>query len=352
MHSGAVTAAATATGRVAILTAPGRIDLQREPVPSAPPGGVVVRVRAALTDGTDLKTYRRGHPKMPFPTRFGHEFSGDVAAVGEGTVSFSAGDAIACAHSAPCGTCYWCSAGEPAACESVVETMVLGAYADYVALPRRIVQCNAYRKPAGVPYEEAAFLEPLSCVMHSLAVASPANDATVAIVGDGAFGLMHALELRRRGIAVVVLGRRPERLSLARELGLDAVDTRAQPDREALFERTDGRGADVLIECTATAAVWERAPDLVRRGGVVALFGGLPAGTRVTFDAARLHYDGVRIVAPFHFAPTDVREAFDAIGARALPLQRLISGTVSLDDIGAAFARLDLGEGMKMLVRP
>ena len=75
--------------RVAMLIAPRRIELREERVPHAPPGGIVVRVRAALTDGTDLKAYRRGHPKMPMPTRFGHEFSGDVAALGEGVTAFT-----------------------------------------------------------------------------------------------------------------------------------------------------------------------------------------------------------------------------------------------------------------------
>ena len=98
--------------RVAILSAPRTIELREEPAPLAPRGGIVVRVRAALTDGTDLKTYRRGHPKMPMPTRFGHEFCGDVAAVGDGVEGFAAGDAVMCVHTAPCGECFWCRSAQ------------------------------------------------------------------------------------------------------------------------------------------------------------------------------------------------------------------------------------------------
>src|ERR1051326_6610604 len=100
------------TMRSAILVEPKRIELRGVPMPHPKPGGLVVRVRAALTDGTDLKAYRRGHPQMPMPTAFGHEFSGDVASVGEGVTRFSVGEPIMSVHSAPCSACYWCLRGE------------------------------------------------------------------------------------------------------------------------------------------------------------------------------------------------------------------------------------------------
>ena len=117
-----------------------------------PPGGIVVRIRAALTDGTDLKTYRRGHPKMPMPTRFGHEFSGDVAAVGDGVTAFSPGDPVMCVHTAPCGACFWCTHAQEELCESVMPAMILGAYSDLIAVPKRIVDRNCFPKPADVSY--------------------------------------------------------------------------------------------------------------------------------------------------------------------------------------------------------
>jgi L-iditol 2-dehydrogenase len=335
-----------------MLIAPRQIELREEPVPIAPPGGIVVRVRAALTDGTDLKAYRRGHPKMPMPTRFGHEFAGDVLACGAGVTAFAPGDAVMCAHSAPCGVCFWCENEEEELCESLLATMVFGAYADCVRLPARIVARNCFAKPDDVSYPEAAFLEPLSCVVHSMRFLAPKAGATVAIFGDGGFGILHALVLGQAGVRALLVGRRPERLALARDLGIEIVDAAAVSDREALLERTHGRGADAAIDCTGSPAVWERLPDLVRRGGTVSFFGGLPSGTRVSFEALRLHYDQVRLIAPFHFAPRDVRRAFELIVAQALPVTRLLSHEYPLADIAEAFARLDAGEGMKMLIRP
>jgi L-iditol 2-dehydrogenase len=338
--------------RVATLVAPKRIELREEPEPQAPSGGVVVRVRAALTDGTDLKTYRRGHPKMPMPTRFGHEFSGDVAATGAGVTSFAPGDAVMCAHTAPCGECYWCVRDQEELCETIMPAMILGAYADSIALPKRVVDRNCFLKPSGVGYAEGAFLEPLACVSRSIRALAPERGSIVAVIGNGAFGILHALLLQRAGVDALLFGRRAERVALAHELRLQSFDVRERSARDVVSERTQGRGADAAIECTGSLEMWESAPALVRRGGSVSFFAGLPAEARVSFLAARLHYDGVRLLAPFHFAPADVRTAYELIAARALPLTRLISHTFRLSEVADAFAMLDSGEGMKALIEP
>jgi L-iditol 2-dehydrogenase len=339
--------------RVAMLVAPKTIELRDEAAPAAPPpGGIVVRVRAALTDGTDLKTYRRGHPKMPMPTRFGHEFSGDVVAVASGVSAFAVGDAVMCVHTAPCGTCYWCRNEQEELCESLLETMILGAYSDTIEVPGRVVERNCFLKPEAVSYAQAAFLEPLACVVHSIELLAPAPGSVVAIIGNGGFGILHALLLQRRGVQALLFGRRPARVALARELGLESIDTNATPLEKIIAERTDGRGADAAIECTGTAEMWERAPSLVRRGGRASFFAGLPAQTRVAFDAARIHYDEVHLLAPFHFTPADVRAASELIAAGALPLMRLISDRYPLDQIGDAFERLDAGDAIKLLIEP
>ncbi len=340
------------TSRVAMLVAPKQIELGVEAAPEAPAGGIVVRVKAALTDGTDLKTFRRGHPKMPFPTRFGHEFSGDVAAVGSGVPAFSPGDPVMCVHTAPCGKCFWCRHSQEELCESIMSAMVLGAYSDFVALPKRVVDRNCYHKPADVSYAEGAFLEPLACVVHSLAMLAPAAGSTVVVLGNGGFGILHGLLLQRRGVDVLLFGRRAERVAFARDMGLESYYPGAVAMRDVILERTQGRGADAVIECTGSPEMWEGAPSYVRRGGVVSFFAGLPSEARVSFLAGRLHYDEVRLLAPFHFTPADVRAAFDLISAHALPLRRLITHTAPLSDIVELFARLDAGEGLKALIEP
>lgn len=331
------------------LIEPRRVELREVELPAPEPGGVLVRVRAALTDGTDLKTFRRGHWLMPMPTRFGHEFSGDVAAIGAGVTAFAVGDPIMLVQSAPDGTCYWCARGQDELCESLVSTMIFGAYAEYILVPPHIVARNAYRKPDALSYEAAAFLEPVSCVVHSLAALAPRRGDIVAIVGDGGFGILHALVALAQGARPILIGRRVARLELARSLGVNAViNARESEPAAALRERTHGRGADAVIETTGTAEVWEAAPSYVRRGGTVVLFGGLPGDTRVGFDAARLHYDEVKLTSPFHFTPRDVRAAFDLLAEGAIDVVPLISERFKLTELAEAFTRLDEGRGINL----
>ena len=142
------------------VTAPGELELRDMPMPVPGPGEVVLGIRAALTCGTDLKLFRRGHPKMPFPTRMGHEFAGVVVAAGSGA-RFAEGDEVMSVHTAPCGTCGLCLRGAENLCDQAMSSMTLGGFADLLLLPRPVVDVNAFRKPASLAWEHAAFLEPL-----------------------------------------------------------------------------------------------------------------------------------------------------------------------------------------------
>ena len=339
--------------RSAILVEPQRVELREVPTPQPSPGSMVVRVRAALTDGTDLKAWRRGHPQMPMPTPFGHEFSGDVAAVGVNVQRFKPGDAVMCVHSAPCGTCWWCKRDEEELCESVMSTKILGAYAEYIEVPSHIIERNCYPKPPELSYEAAAFLEPLSCVEHSLSVLNSAPDALVVVMGDGGFGLMHAMLLRRRGSRPVLVGHHDDRLELAKQLGIELLVNESRTDaRAVVLGLTEQRGADAVIECTGRKDVWEAVPDLVRRGGTVSFFGGLPGDARVSFSAARMHYDEVRLISPFHFGPASVRRAYELLAHGDFDPRPLITDTVPLDQIESIFKRLDSGGGIKFAIVP
>ncbi len=337
----------------AILVEPKHVQLRDMPTPEPSPGSIIVRVRAALTDGTDLKAWRRGHPQMPMPTPFGHEFSGDVAAVGKGVTKFAVGDAVMSVHSAPDGTCWWCLHGQEELCESVMSTKILGAYAEYIEIPSHIVERNCYPKPGDLPYISAAFLEPLSCVVHSLEYLNEQPGSTVVVMGDGGFGLLHAALLVKRGARTILVGRHDDRLAIARDFGVQyVVNAHVADVAEVIYDLTERRGADALIESTGQQIVWETAPDLVRRGGTVSFFGGLPASARVCFSSARMHYDEVRLMSPFHFTTHAVKRAYEFLSHGDIDPRPLVTATVPLTEIADVFERLDRGEGIKYAVEP
>jgi L-iditol 2-dehydrogenase len=337
-----------------VLVQPGEIAFRELPRPTAGPDDVVVRVRAALTCGTDVKAFLRGHPKFPMPTPFGHEFSGEIAEVGARVRGFREGDAIMVVPTAPCGHCYYCQRQQENLCDTVMETMVLGGYAEYIKLPGRLVEVNLYPKPRDLPFTVAALLEPLSCVLHGLESVVIHPDDRVVLVGAGAISLLHLLTLQAMGLRhIAVLGRRANRTQHARRLGAEVVFTGGvRHAREQVMAYTQGRGADIVIECTGQVDVWEAAPSLARRGGSVVLFGGCPPGTTVHFDTQRFHYDQLRISSPFHFTPRAVRRAYELLTSGRFEGDALISGTYPLNELAHALSEHQRGDGIKFAVVP
>ena len=347
------------SGRVVkcvILSEPGELRVEQVPDPVAGSGDVIVRVRAALTCGTDLKAYRRGHPAMPCPTPFGHEFAGEIVELGADVGGFRVGDAVMAANTGPCGGCFFCDRDQQNLCTTLMDEMILGAYAELVRVPARVVRANLFSKPDALPFEHAALLEPLSSVCFGLDLLTPEirrSDATALILGAGPIALLWLVALRDAGVgSVVVGGRRRARLEAAARLGADAVCGEGEDLRAQVAERTQGRGADVVIECTGLPEVWEVAPEYARRGGLVVLFGGCPGGTRVSLDTYRLHYDGVRIASPFHFRPRDVQAARTLLLSGGVDWERFITSHAGLDDVPALFERLADGRDIKCAVLP
>lgn len=336
------------------LTAPGHLECREIPSPHPEAGELVVRICAALTCGTDLKTWRRGHPKIPLPSPFGHEFSGIVSAVGEGVTLFRPGDPVMAVHSAPCGDCFFCRAGQENLCETIMETKVLGAFAEEIRLPAHIVARNVFPKPPHLSFAEAAFLEPLACVVYGAQTQPFRAGETVLILGAGPIGLLFLLLAQARGAArVIVVGRRPPRLKLAAELGADPViDAERGEVTAQVATATGGRGADHVIECTGRTEAWEASPYLVRKGGRILLYGGCPAGTTVTLDTGRLHYDEITLQGVFHFTPRAVAEARQLLVAGTIDVSRLISGSFRLAELEQALRLLQTGEGMKYVILP
>jgi L-iditol 2-dehydrogenase len=296
--------------KAALLYAPGDLRIEEVPRPEPGPGDVLVEIEVALTDGTDLKTFRRGHPLLAreSPAPFGHEFCGIVD-----------GRRVVAANSAPCGVCDGCARGEQ--CRELV--FLAGAYADWIVVPERIAAVNLHEVPPGIAPEVAAMVEPLACCLRGVERAGIHAGDTVAILGAGPIGLMLAACVADAGGWPVIVGGRPERQELVELFGA---------------ESGAGTGADVVIEAVGSDAAWSDAVELVRPGGTVVMFGGLPRDARPTVDAYRLHYEELTVRGSFHHTPATVRAALGFLGSGAYPWERLVTHRVLLDELSALFA--------------
>lgn len=326
------------------LLKPGKTALRELKTPEPSSGELLVKVKAALTCGTDLKAFLRGHALIPMPGPFGHEFSGTVAAVGRGVKTFKEGDRVMAVHSAPCLRCCYCKKRLYNLCENIMTTKILGAFSEYVLLPPHIVKQNVFLKPDRLGFEEAALLEPLSCVVHSVSSLDIKKGDSALVIGAGPIGLMHLLLLKGEGLKVAVSDMNEERLANAKKLGADEARAQVAAGGRAPY--------DSVFECTGRPEVWESSVNYVRRGGSVILFGGCPGGTKVTYDAHRLHYDEITLRGVFHFTPDDVKKAFKLLSDGDLPFGSLITGRFPLKDTAKAFELLSEGKGIKYAVIP
>ncbi|MBQ7449828.1 alcohol dehydrogenase catalytic domain-containing protein [bacterium] len=338
-----------------LFYAPLDIRFEKVKIPEPKEGEVLVKIKAALTCGTDLKTYRRGHPVLikSTPSGFGHEFSGIIEKVGAGVSNFKAGQRVVAANSAPCGECFFCKKGEYNLCENL--EFLNGAYAQYITIPKRIVEKNLYIIPDNVSFEEAAFVEPLSNVIHGAEKAEIKEGMSVGIIGLGPIGLMFAKVAKIRGAKVITAARNPLKLELAKTFAdTDKVINAKQYDyiKEFIEFSDEKMGLDVAVDCVGLPEIWEQLPNSVRKGGTVMLFGGCKSGTTVTFDTKRLHYDEVKLVAAFHHTPKYIKAALDMISEKKIDVKKLITCEMPLAETKTALEMQGSSKAVKIVLKP
>jgi L-iditol 2-dehydrogenase len=341
----------------AILYGSEDLRIEQVDVPGVKPDEVLLRVRLALTDGTDLKVWKRGyHAKMIQPPAvFGHEVVGEVAVAGKrADARWRLGMRVVAANSAPCLRCYHCRRGQENLCEDLLFNN--GAYAEYMRIPARIVMENLLEVPHSVDDASAALAEPLACVLRGIHEMEVRNGDTVAVIGCGPIGLKFVRMLSRRGVRVIALARRAAPLQVARHLGAIAtinVTEVADPIAAVRALTDESRGADAVVEAAGNPATWRQAVEMVRRGGVVNFFSGLPSGTKVEIEPAAIHYSEIKLISPFHHTPRFFREALEAIRRGDISAHDFVTEEIALSQLPQAFEKMKSRSGeIKVAVRP
>ncbi len=317
----------------AVLYGKEDLKIEQVPIPQLEEGEVLIKVETALTCGTDLKVYQRGyHARMIVPPAlFGHELAGVIAEIGPGVRNFRKGERVVALNSAPCGLCYFCGRHQENLCHDLLFNN--GAYAEYIRIPRRIVEKNMLAIPPSVSFEEAAMTEPLACVVRGLHEMQPEIGDTVAVIGAGPIGLMMMQVARLSGCNVIGVVKHDSQVAAARRMGAHEVVQIARVDDPVAAARSltlERRGPDIVIEAVGRPQTWQWAVDIVRKGGRVNFFGGCAAGTTVAIDTDRLHYSEITLKATFHHTPDTVRKAFALIAEKKISSADYITGEAPL----------------------
>lgn len=341
--------------QAAILHAPNRMQLGTVADPVIEPGDLVLRVSAATICGTDIRVFRgRKTAGIRYPSVIGHEFSGEIVAIG-GPSPFKVGQRVGVCPAIPCGHCPQCLRGMENLCPDLqaIGYEIDGAFAEFIRIPARAVELgNVHALPANVSAEEAALIEPLSCVLNGQNKVGLRQGDTVAILGAGPIGTLHVKLARLRGAGRVIVSEpNAARREAALRAGADAVIDPMQGDlRAALRSETRGQGADVVICAIGIPALASQAVGLAAKGGRVSLFAGFSKGETGTLDVNAIHYEELQVTGAFGLTRADYENTLNMIADGRIDLSDMVTHRFGLSEIEEAFAVAESGAAMKVAV--
>jgi L-iditol 2-dehydrogenase len=351
-----------ATMRAAVYRGINDVRVETVPVPAIGPGEVLIRVHSCGVCGTDLKKIHTGSHSAP--RIFGHEISGVIAATGEGVQGFAVDDRVMVFHHTPCGRCYYCRHKTPSQCDDYKRVGVTagfepsgGGFAEYIRVMPRIVNRGLIHIPDGVPFEQAAFVEPVNTVYKGVRSLDLEPDETVLVIGQGPIGILLAALSARTGAKVLTSDLYPARHEIAAAYGLNhPIDASTEDVIAVAHRESEGRGADAVILAVGGNALIKTAMDACRPGGRVLLFAATQH-CEATFDPAVVCMDEKTLMgsysSSFDLQP-EVEEIVFAGYRTGFDLTRLISHRFSLEDSVEAIriASNPSATSMKVFIQP
>ena len=337
------------------MTKVGRLDLQNLPEPECGPGDVVLQVELCAICGTDLKFFRYGHRKLEPPLVLGHELVGSVVEVGSAVRDIQPGDRLVMSPSGTgCGQCHYCSLGKDELCGNYRGLGGLGGFAERVRIPETMVERgNLHQVPEGLSSRAAALTEPLACLINSHDHLHLAPGEAALILGAGPIGLMHAMLCHAAGSCpIIITDVDPARLgAVPAELGAITVDGAREDLAAVVLEKTDGLGAPTVIVAAPVPIAQQQAVKLVRKGGEVCLFAGLPRGTKeVAIDTNRIHYDQIFVFGTSNCGVDHSRRALAMMADGVVDDAAIITHTFPLERAVEAFEFAGGRSGLKVAV--
>ncbi len=325
--------------KAVMVRQPMDFGVEKVPMPTTPQDGLLLKVEACGLCGSDLRTLRSGHRKVKLPWIIGHEICGSVVECGPNAGSqWKKDDRVAVGPLAYCGVCDFCRAGRFELCENQKEIGQAwpGGLAEYVAIPGECVRLgNLQPVPETMPSEHAAIAEPVSSCVNAQEKAEVGLGDTVAVIGTGPIGCIHAALAKARGaFRVIMIDISKDRLEAARPFEPDElVNARQNDPVEAVLNATDGAGAEVVIVATPAPVAAVQAVEMSRKGGRVVQFGGMPKDDSTPgVDMNLVHYRGLHIIGTTTFAPNHNLIAIKLLQSGLVPADKLISHVFPLDE--------------------
>ncbi|MBI5594449.1 MAG: alcohol dehydrogenase catalytic domain-containing protein [Elusimicrobia bacterium] len=331
---------------------PNKVTFSEVPVPVVSDGEVLIAVEVCGLCGSDILKIDSDLRGRDVP--LGHELAGRIELVGPGVKGFKRGDRVVVAHHVPCGECHYCRKASPSMCREFKQTNLdPGGFAEYVRVSSRHVENVMFKIPAKVPFTHAALTEPMACCLRNIRRIGVSEGDTVVVVGLGFIGLMSALLLRARGVAVIGLDLDPARVRAANKLGIDQAYTGRENRTDAVISQlTQGRGADVLLVTAGPASLVPQRLPWVRDGGIVNLFAGFAKQPPAHVDLDQLYHREITLLTSYSPALEDLKESHRIICADEIDLSQFVKSQIALDRFDEALRQVRGREILKAMMLP
>lgn len=345
--------------KAALYSGPKDLKVVEVETPKPKDGEILIRVHACATCGTDAKIYNHGHPRLQPPQIIGHEIAGEIVELGSGVTGHKLGDRVQVIAAIPCGNCWACAAGKMQICINQLSMgyQFAGGFAEYMIIPNEVVRVNGVNPiPDKLSYDEAAAAEPLACALNAQELINVGPGDVVLVMGAGPIGCMHVRLARALGAVHVTLADiNSHRLKLSADaVKPDAVIDMSQVDiEEAVKTMIPAPGPNVIITAAPAGVAQEQAVRMIRPGGRISFFGGLPKDKpMVNIDSNLVHYKELILAGANGSTPEHNRRALELMASGKVNVSDLLTHRVSLDDVKQAIDLVLGGDAIKVVVKP
>ena len=340
--------------KAAVVKSNSNIEIKNIENQSVGPGDILVKMRACGICGSDVEKVfgKYGQPSM----RLGHEPAGTIAEVGSEISNFSVGDRVFTHHHVACYSddCHECNHGNETMCQKYYESNLepCGLADEYIVPEWNVKHGGVLKIPDSMSFEEAAMIEPLACCIRAWNKFTHKNNDSVAILGIGPTGIMHALLAKLYGIGkIFCLDLNEFRLDFAKKFETITINSGNTNALEQIKSETANQGVDVVIVATSSLNALKDAVSFVRKGGTIVMFGVPSKGANIELDMSEVYSRGLTIVNSYAASDFDTKDAIEKISNKQINVSQLITHKYNLEECQQAFVHAKSGDNaMKIII--
>lgn len=342
--------------KAALMYGPNDVRVEMAEKPNCPKDGLVLKIMAVGLCGSDIRNLTSDSRKGAYPFIYGHEIVGIVDEVGEEETKYKIGDRLFLFPGTYCMECDDCISGHSENCTNVEKDIAgTGGFAQYVAVSARKIELGGiYLIPEDISFEAASLGEPLTSVYACLENIGVGYNDVLVIIGAGPIGCFMTQLAKLRGAkTVIMIDINDKRLNMVKDFGADYIINSANEDPiEAVNKLTNGCGADKVISANPSNAAQAQSIFMVKKGGLVVFFGGVPKGSLTELDTNYIHYNNIWIKGHFGSSYIQSKRAYELAISKSFPSEKFITHILPLDKINEGIELTKTGEAIKVVLLP